>query len=86
MDVNEVKELLSKGKLKFGIKSARVYSLNAKAKAILVAKNAKKVHKTEIENNCKRSGVKYEELDLNSDELGAICGKPFNISFITIIE
>ena len=86
MEINELKEIISREKTEFGVKSAKVYSLNGKAKIIFVAKNAKKAHKMEIENNCKRSGVKYEELDINSDELGAICGKPFNISFIAVLK
>ncbi len=86
MKIEEVKEIISKEKLEFGINSARLYSLNGKAKIILIAKNAKKSHKIEIENNCKRSGVKCEELNLNSDELGAMCGKPFNISFVTVVK
>lgn len=85
MELEKLKKFASEGKVYFGLNSARFYSLNGEAKGIFAAKNAKKEFVVEIENNCKRSNINFEVLDIDSEQLGIIFGKPFRISFVTIV-
>ncbi|MBI4155490.1 ribosomal L7Ae/L30e/S12e/Gadd45 family protein [Candidatus Woesearchaeota archaeon] len=56
---------------------------SGKAKKVYVAKNCPK----DLKEGLKRySGIfksEYYELDMNSDELGTLCKKPFSIAVLT---
>lgn len=73
----ELKKVIQTGKIYIGIKQAKKAIKNGEAKLIVVANNAPE----EIEAN-----VPVIKFDGDGFELGALCGKPFSVSVITIIS
>ncbi len=73
----ELKKVIETGKIYLGIKQAKKAIKNEKAKLIVVANNAPE----NIDSNV--PVIKFEG---DGFELGALCGKPFSVSVITIIS
>ena len=76
----EIKKILNTGKVYYGIKQARKAIDKGEAKLIIVADNCPE--KEEIR------GWNIPKIMFDGDgiELGALCGKPFNVSVLTIVE
>ncbi len=76
----ELKKILKSGKVYFGIKQARKAMEKGEAKLLIVADNCPE--KKEIE------GWDIPKIMFDGDglELGAFCGKPFNVSVLTIVD
>ena len=74
----ELKKIISTGKVYFGVKQAKKALKNGEAKILIVA------------NNCpeKFEKVNVPRIDFEGDgfELGALCGKPFNVSVVSVID
>ncbi len=76
----ELKKILKTGKVYFGIKQARKALNKGEAKLLIVADNCPE--KKEIEN----WDIPRIMFDGDGLELGAFCGKPFNVSVLTIVD
>ncbi len=76
----ELKKILSTGKVYYGIKQARKAVEKGEAKLVIVADNCP--DKSEIQ----QWNIPKIMFDGDGIELGALCGKPFNISVLTIVE
>ena len=85
MDFNQsVRLAVDSGKVELGLKKALKFSLIGGAKAIVVAKNCP--GSDELKNYCKGSKIPVLEFNGTSVELGAVCGKPFSVSVLTVVE
>lgn len=76
----ELKKVLTTGKVYFGIKQARKAIKNGEAKLVIVADNCPE--KKEVEE----WSIPKIMFDGDGFELGAFCGKPFNVSVLTIVD
>ena len=74
------------GKTKMGSKEGKILALKGGAKLLLVSSNCPKQVKEEIVYNAEKSNVKYYETSFTSMEIGSICGKPFPVSVLSIID
>ncbi|KYH42022.1 MAG: 50S ribosomal protein L30 [Candidatus Bathyarchaeota archaeon B26-2] len=74
------------GKVLFGAKSALENAKTGKARLIVVASNCPLKTRLDLEYYCKLSGVPLIVYEGTSLELGAVCGKPFTVSAMTIRE
>ncbi|HDJ04647.1 50S ribosomal protein L30e [Candidatus Bathyarchaeota archaeon] len=74
------------GKVLFGAKSALKNAKTGKARLIIVASNCPPEIRQDLEYYCKLSGIPLIVYDGTSLELGAVCGKPFTVSAMTIRE
>jgi len=74
------------GKVLFGAKSALKNAKTGKARLIIVASNCPPETRQDLEYYCKLSGIPLIVYDGTSLELGAVCGKPFTVSAMTIRE
>ena len=74
------------GKVKFGSREAVKAALNGEAKLIVVASNCPKAVKGDIEYYCKLSKVSTLEYGGSSVELGSVCGKPFPVSALIVLD
>jgi large subunit ribosomal protein L30e len=74
------------GKIQFGANSALNGAKTKKAKLIIVASNCPQGIQKGIEYNCKLSRIPVSIYKGNSLDLGAVCGKPFEVSALTIRE
>ena len=74
------------GKVRFGSRDAVKAALNGEAKLIIVAENCPKAVKADLENYSKMSEVALYAYDGTSVELGSLCGKPFPVAALSIVE
>lgn len=81
MDIQSaLKSAVTTGKVLFGADQARKALKAGKAKMLVVAANCPD---TDI---VAESGVKVLKFEGSGLDLGAACGKPFNVSVLTILE
>ncbi|HIE14752.1 TPA: 50S ribosomal protein L30e [Candidatus Bathyarchaeota archaeon] len=74
------------GKVLFGVKSALKSAMTGKARLIIVASNCHLKTRLDLEYYCKLSRIPLLVFKGTSIELGAVCGKPFTVSALTIRE
>ncbi len=87
IDVNKaIATTVKTGKILFGAKNAINIAKTGKAKLIIVASNCPPRSRRDIEHYCKLSNVPAVIYKGSSTDLGAVCGKPFMISALTIRE
>ncbi|OYT59763.1 50S ribosomal protein L30e [Euryarchaeota archaeon ex4484_178] len=76
----ELKKILKTGKVYFGVKQARKAFQKEETKLLIIASNCPE--KSEMES----WDVPKIMFDGDGLELGAFCGKPFNVSVLTIVD
>lgn len=76
----ELKKILNTGKVYYGIKQAKKAIEKGEAKLIIVADNCPEKEEVQQWN------IPKIMFDGDGMELGALCGKPFNVSVLTIVE
>jgi large subunit ribosomal protein L30e len=74
------------GKVLFGVQSAINNARTGKAKLIIVAANCPQKTRENIHYYCRLSSIPMITYKGPSIELGAVCGKPFTVSALTIKE
>ncbi|MDP8011544.1 MAG: 50S ribosomal protein L30e [Thermoplasmata archaeon] len=80
--VKELKKAIETGKVYYGLDQARKALRKNEAKVFIVAKNCP----DEGFKGQKIENVKIIPFQGNSNELGSICGKLFDISVVTIVD
>jgi len=74
------------GKIQFGASSALKSVKTRKAKLIIVASNCPQRTRAAIEYYCQLSKIPVSIYKGNKLDLGAVCGKPFEVSALSIRE
>ena len=75
-----LKSAISTGKVEFGIDQTTKAVKDGKAQMVILARNCPSA---ELKGDI---GVKVHVYDGNNMELGALCGKPFSVSALVIID
>ena len=87
IDVNKAIATTAKtGKIQFGASSALKSAKTKKAKIIIVASNCPQKVKEDIEYYCGLSSIPVSIYRGTSVDLGAVCGKPFEVSVLSVRE
>lgn len=87
MDFNKsVRLVVDTGKVALGTDKALKMALNGSAKMVVVARNMVRDKRRDLEHYCRMAGVPVVEFEGTSVELGTVCGKPFPVSAITVVE
>ena len=87
MDLNKaIRQAVDTGKVELGSEKTRKLALLGGAKLIFLANNVPKGTLRDLEHYAKLSNVPVLEFNGTSIELGTICGKPFPVSALSIIE
>jgi large subunit ribosomal protein L30e len=87
IDVNKAIATTAKtGKIQFGASSALKSAKTKKAKIIIVASNCPQQVKEDIEYYCGLSNIPVSIYRGTSVDLGAVCGKPFEVSVLSVRE
>jgi large subunit ribosomal protein L30e len=87
IDVNKaISAAVKTGKVSFGASSAVQSAQTGKAKLIILASNAPKEVRGDIEYYCTISKVPLIIYNGSSLDLAAACGKPFTVSALSIRE
>jgi large subunit ribosomal protein L30e len=83
---NDIRLAVDSGKAALGINSVIDSIKNDTAKLLVVASKNKGDNVQDIEHMAKISNIKVVMFEGTSMELGAVCGKPFSVSAVSIIE
>ena len=75
-----MKSAISTGKVEFGVDQTTKAVKDGKAQMVILARNCPSA---ELKGDI---GVKVHVYDGNNMELGALCGKPFSVSALVIID
>ena len=87
MDLNKsLRIAVDSGKAEFGTKSTKTHALNGTGKLVIIAENCKTEEKNDLVHFCKMSKLAYLLFDGTSMDLGVVCGKPFAVSAMTVLE
>ena len=87
MNLNaSIKRIIKTGKIEYGTKKAIEYTLNGKAKLIITAENCPKEIKEDIMHYTKQAKITQIEFKGTALDLGEICGKPFLVANLTVLD
>ncbi len=82
----DIRLAVDTGKVVFGAKEVMKAISGNSAKLVVVATNGEKNAIRDIAHTCNVAGLRSVKLEGSSVYLGTICGKPYPISAIAIIE
>lgn len=82
----ELEIAIKTGKVVFGAKNVRQTFLNGNPKLAFISKNCPNEILDEILYYGKLAKIPCIALDKSSDELGSVCGKPFSVSSLCILD
>ncbi len=87
IDVNKaIATTVKTGKIQFGTSMALKNAKVKKAKLIIIASNCPSHFRESIEYYCSLSDIPVSIYNGTSLDLGAVCGKPFEVSALSIKE
>jgi large subunit ribosomal protein L30e len=84
--MQEIKKLFDEGKLVLGTKVTMKKIRSGNISKIFFAKNCKPELKEDILSLIKNSDIEVVISELNNDELGTYCKKPFHVSVIGVLK
>ncbi|MCL4389168.1 MAG: 50S ribosomal protein L30e [Candidatus Marsarchaeota archaeon] len=83
---NDIRLAVDSGETAIGLKSVINSIKDGSAKLIIMASKNKKENASDITHIAGLAGIKMINFEGNPAELGAVCGKPFSVSTLSIIE
>jgi large subunit ribosomal protein L30e len=88
MDINrfntQLRIAVDTGKVIYGTKETIKECLVGEPKLLIVSKTVKNTVKKQLAHYAKLLNIRFVEYPDKGSELGSVCGKPFNISVISI--
>jgi large subunit ribosomal protein L30e len=82
----EIKLAISTGKVIFGRNKTMKLLMNGKLKAIVASSNLPKTVEQTLQHLAEIGKIKIIKFNGNATELGVICGKPFSVSMLAIVD
>lgn len=83
---NDIRLAVDSGKTALGINRVMDTIKDSTSKLLVVASKNKKGTVQDIEHMARISNIKVVVFEGTSMELGAVCGKPFSVSAVSIID
>ena len=83
---NDVRLAEDTGKVSLGYREVIKAVNTNSAKVVVVAEKGKKSIIDDINHVCKIAGIKLVSFNGGSLELGTVCGKPYSVNSLAIIE
>lgn len=81
-----IRNAVEKGKVLLGARETLNATHNKKAKMVIVSSNCPASAREDLERYSKMSNVRVYRFKGTSMELGSVCGKPFSISMLTVLD
>lgn len=81
-----IRLVVESGKVEFGVRSGLFALLGGKAKLFVVAENTPEEYLKKIQQSAEKSKIPVIVFPGTTMELGAICGKPFPVSVLSVYE
>ncbi|RLG57309.1 MAG: 50S ribosomal protein L30e [Hadesarchaea archaeon] len=82
----EIRQAVAAGNVVIGTDKSLKVLKQGKAKLVVVASNCSSEVLADVERYAKLGNVPVHVFDGNSEDLGLLCGKPFLVSVLTIVE
>jgi large subunit ribosomal protein L30e len=82
----EIRRAVDTGEVLFGARSAEKSLLNGKAELIILTSSTPKLSVEKISHQAQVAGVPSYTFEGSAHDLGAVCGKPFVISVLTVLN
>ncbi len=87
MDLNsELRLAVDTGNVELGYRNTYKAIVSNNAKLVVVASKGKAELINDIKHLCKVGNIKVIEFDGNSIDLGGVCGKPYSVNCLAVIE
>ncbi|MFH1448401.1 MAG: 50S ribosomal protein L30e [Candidatus Micrarchaeota archaeon] len=87
MNINKaIRMAVDTGDVKFGARSTIKNVVSGKSKMVIISNNCPRETREDLERNSKLSGVHLFRFGGTSIELGSLCGKPFLVSSMVILD
>lgn len=83
---NDIRLAVDSGKTELGFRRVVKSILSTKAKLVVVATKNKPESLQEVMHLAKLAGTKLMTFEGNGMELGAVCGMPFSVSMLAILD
>jgi large subunit ribosomal protein L30e len=83
---NDVRLAVDTGKVSLGHREVLRAISSSKAQAVVIAKTGKKSTIDDINHMCKIADIRIIVFNGGSVELGTVCGKPYSINSLAIVE
>ncbi len=83
---NDIRLAVESGKTALGMRSVAKSIRSNQSKLIVMAVVNDKKNALDIEHIASLGGIKMVKYAGNAVELGAVCGKPFPVAFLSVIE
>ncbi|MEM0106741.1 MAG: 50S ribosomal protein L30e [Candidatus Micrarchaeaceae archaeon] len=83
---SEVRLAVDSGNVVLGANSVAKAMHENKAKLVIAVTNSKQNNLLDIEHMAKIAGIKVSIIEGTPNALGAVCGKPYQISMLAIID
>ncbi|MCD6434479.1 MAG: 50S ribosomal protein L30e [Candidatus Diapherotrites archaeon] len=82
----ELRRAVDSGKVLFGVRETEKSILNDSAKLIIIAHNCPEREKNRIIHLAKIARIPLVKMKENAYDIGELCGKPFSIAAMAIID
>lgn len=82
----EIRRAVDSGKVLFGARESEKSILNGEAQLVIICNNAPEQLKQKVSVQAQSAGIALYEFPETGLELGAVCGKPFVVSVMTVID
>ncbi len=83
---NDVRLAVDTGKVSFGQREVLRAINSSAAKIVIVAEKGRKPMVEDINHVCKVAGVRLIGFKGSSIELGTVCGKPYSVNSLAVLE
>ncbi len=83
---NDIRLAVDSGKAVFGVKESVDSIMASKAKVVIVASSNARDRLNDVMHLAKLSNVKLVVFQGNPMNLGVVCGKPYSVSVLSIME
>lgn len=81
-----IRKVVDTGEVILGAKESIASVMDKKARLVLVAENCPKDLKDDLDHYANLSNIYVYNFPGSSMEMGAVCGKPYVISMLSVIE
>jgi len=81
-----IRNAVDKGKVLLGAKESLNATLNKEAKLVIMSSNCPRPQREDLERYSGISKVKIYRFKGTSMELGSVCGKPFPVSMLAVLD
>ncbi|MEM4222261.1 MAG: ribosomal L7Ae/L30e/S12e/Gadd45 family protein [archaeon] len=86
MNVDEIKELMEKGKIEIGTKFVLKNADKGKIEKVILSNNLPENLKNKVKEKCIKNKIEITEANLSGMKLGHSCGKAFICSVLSVLR